>query len=124
MLHIGYLTIANSQNIKKKWFRKFPFLSCRERKTASAGCATAPLPPPPPTHPSKHPNGVKNTQRIETCFIVNGQNIKKNSKNVHFSAVEGGKLLKQFVRTSGATELPTNSNISGFRGSMAPPTRI
>ena len=38
-------------------FWQFPFLSCRGRKTAQAGCAPAPLGAPP--SPSKDPNRVK-----------------------------------------------------------------
>ena len=33
MLYIGYLIILDGQNIKKNQFRKFPFFSCRGRKT-------------------------------------------------------------------------------------------
>ena len=43
MLYIGYLIFVNDQNIKKIGFGLFPFLRCRGRKTALAGCAPAPL---------------------------------------------------------------------------------
>ena len=43
---------------------------------------------------------------------------QKNEK-FDFLAVEGGELLMQVVRTSGATEQPTNNNFGAFGGSMA-----
>ena len=62
MLYIGYLIILDGKIIKKNWFWKFPFLSCRGWKIA--GCALAPLGSPP-----QHPNRVKNTQGgAKTCF--------------------------------------------------------
>ena len=44
-------------------------------------------------------------------IIVTHQNIRKIFENFYFCAVEGGKLLMQFVHTTGATEPPRNSNI-------------
>ena len=51
MLYIGYLIILDGQKIKKISFGKFPFLSCRGWKIASAGCALDPLGGPPPKTP-------------------------------------------------------------------------
>ena len=48
MLYIGYLIILYGQSIKKNQFRRVPVLSCRGWKTASAGCAPAPLGATPP----------------------------------------------------------------------------
>ena len=61
---------------------------------------------------------------IRYLIIVYGQSINKNSKIFKFSAIEGGTLSMQFVRTSGAAKAPTNSNIGGFRGPMALATQV
>ena len=60
---------------------------------------------------------------IRYLIIMNGQQSRKKSENLHFWAAEGGKLLMQFVRTSGTTGLPTNRNIGAFSGPMALATR-
>ena len=53
------------------------------------------------------------------CLIIlNGQNIGENFLKFPILSCRGWETAYA-VCTSGATELPTNSNIGGFRGPMA-----